>query len=410
MLRETLTSLSSQSYPSQQYEVVIVADGCSDGTAEMVVSLQTPYQLRLCEIPGNGAAQARNTGAGLAKGELLLFLDDDILAAPSLIEAHVNAHIQGEKQVVIGYLPVRLNNAKDYFSLELLEWWEAMFDAARLPSHRFKYSDLLSGNFSITKDFFLRVGGFDPAFQVHEDYELGIRLLKADAIFRFEEKAWGFHDERSDLKRALERKRQEGIADVQLGQAYPEVIPALLMSRLLRYSLFPSRVLRVLAFDLPEFGDRLVIWFESWLVYLERARLLGTWRRILYGLLGYYYWRGVDERLGSTRGLKTFLNRHTPMPAPKDAARLQLDIGQGLEVAEQILNELRPESVEIVYNGELIGVIPSQAGSERLHGDHLRAIFGTDLAKSLLRTLASANTQGLPPATRIRWLAEDRSR
>jgi len=60
------------------------------------------------------------------------------------------------------------------------------------PGHRFSYHDFFSGNVSLPAAIFRRVGGFDEVIKVRlEDYELGIRLLKAGARFIFRRKPPG---------------------------------------------------------------------------------------------------------------------------------------------------------------------------------------------------------------------------
>ena len=52
---------------------------------------ELPYQLHFIEQPGQGAAAARNLGVAKATAPLILFLDDDMTAAPTLIEAHLSS-------------------------------------------------------------------------------------------------------------------------------------------------------------------------------------------------------------------------------------------------------------------------------------------------------------------------------
>ncbi len=99
-----LNALASQNYPLHLIEVIVVADGCKDATIEMLKTYHSEYLLRYVCLEGRGPAIARNEGAQLAKGSLLLFIDDDIDPSTGLIEAHVLAHNKPNK-VVIGYLP-----------------------------------------------------------------------------------------------------------------------------------------------------------------------------------------------------------------------------------------------------------------------------------------------------------------
>ncbi len=155
-LRHTLDALGRQSFSMKAMEVVVVADGCTDGTLGMLERYQAPFQFRYIALAGDGPAAARNAGAGLASGARLIFLDDDIEASPGLVGAYARYPAGEAGPVVIGYLPPVLDNQSGLYAPELRGWWEAMFTRMRSPGHRFAYNDLLSGNFSIPASTFSR--------------------------------------------------------------------------------------------------------------------------------------------------------------------------------------------------------------------------------------------------------------
>mgnify|MGYP001175359696 CR=1 FL=1 len=396
ILRKTLDSLAGQTYPAAQLEVIVVLDGCSDDTHEMLRSYSAPFSLRIIEQDHRGPGAARNLGAQLAKGELLIFLDDDIEAAPGFVQAHVNAHQNISHKVVIGYSHPNLAGQRSYLSLELQSWWEAMFQLMQQPGYRFRYNDMLSGNFSISRDFFTQIGGFNTHLSVHEDYELGMRLILAGAMFAFEVAALGIHHEQSDMQRILNRKFQEGIADIRLGRMYPELISTLLAWRLWRYSLPPSRLLNYLGFTLPRLANGIAAIMMKALPQLETARMLGTWRRVLYGLLGYWYWKGVAQELKTLREVKDFLASAPDPTLTRKGAELVIDLSQGLEQAEQILDEARPVSAKICYGNQFIGCMYPEPGAERWHGGHLRPYLLGGSLIPLFEALASQGVIQLP--------------
>ena len=104
-LKRTLDALCVQTYSLQQIEVLVVADGCTDGTVEMLHHYEASFVLHIVKQPSQGAAAARNQGAAQASGRLLLFLDDDVEPTSSLIEAHIRTHQRQPRQVVIGPYP-----------------------------------------------------------------------------------------------------------------------------------------------------------------------------------------------------------------------------------------------------------------------------------------------------------------
>ena len=387
-LRRMLDALCAQTYSLQQVEVLVVADGCTDGTLEMLRRYSAPFALRAITLPGQGAAAARNQGATHATGRLLLFLDDDVEPTPSLIEAHVRAHQRRPGQVAIGPYPPVLQSAS-FFHIGLRAWWEAKFHAMLQPGHRWTYQDLLSGNFSLEAELFACVGGFDPdpAFQAHEDYELGIRLIKAGVPFTFAADAMAYHHETSDLDRAFRRARQEGRADVLIGQRYPELRATLPLARFASPGSLRRRILHILIRKWPVVCDLLATYFQRALGPLERARLRHHWHRLYETLRSYWYWRGVMEKLGTGRPLANFV-RGDQADLDEGDPKIELDLREGLEAAERRLDEERPMAARIWYGQQLVGLIPSQPGAEALRGAHLRPILANVLAVPLLEVLA----------------------
>ena len=102
VLRAVLESLVDQSLPPERYELVLVDDGCTDGTDEMVAAMGLPYHVEYLRQEHSGLATARNTGIRGANGRIILYIDDDVLADRNLLEEHVRTHDQHEMCVVAG--------------------------------------------------------------------------------------------------------------------------------------------------------------------------------------------------------------------------------------------------------------------------------------------------------------------
>ncbi|HEX6384546.1 MAG TPA: glycosyltransferase [Anaerolineae bacterium] len=386
-LRQTLDSLGRQTFPSTDFEVIVVADGCQDETAEMVSDYQASYDLHLVDQPNQGPAAARNNGAAKARGQLLIFIDDDIEATPTLVEAHLLAHWRRPGGVVIGYLPPVLYQQKGFFRATLRGWWENMFDRMRERGHRFTYTDLLSGNFSLPVELFNSINGFDVSFTCHEDFELGVRLQKVGASFSFAPNAMGYHHELTDLNRVFQRKYAEGEADVQLGTRHPELRSDLLMARLYHYARLPSRFMSFWVFNWPQVSDTLARLFQQGLTLYEWVRARRLWQRTVDGLMAYWYWRGVGQELESWQAVSKFLTEVAGRSEEVAEAELELDISWGLETAEQLLDEIGPAGAFIRFGTQPVGRIEPQPGAERLQGVHLRRILATDLSVPFVRAL-----------------------
>lgn len=391
ILKRTLDALNQQTFPAQQFEVLVVVDGGRDGTSEMLRGYQASFPLMVIEQASQGAAAARNRGAAQAKGSLLLFLDDDVVPRPGLVAAHVAAHqIQGRHVGIGPYPPVIQSSLSSYFHAKVRGWWAAKFDELQQPGHRFSYQDLLSGNMSIEADTFVHLGGFNtnPIFQAHEDYEIGIRLIQSNVAIRFVPEAVSDHYETMNMKRTLDRARQEGRADITIGQQYPELRSTLPVvtsfeSMKLRY----QAALLIFPFLWSSFGRGLTKVSVPILRGLEALKLSRYWDQFYSFCHWYWYWWGVIDQLKNWRNIAAFVrNREDYFYEPEPMVEISLD--QGWEKAAQLLDEQRPAGAKIWYGHQLVGIISPQPGFEPLQGRHLGAILTTTLAVPLLEALA----------------------
>ncbi len=390
-LKRTLDALCSQDYPMHQLEVIVAADRCIDDTIAMAQDYTAPFKMKVFEVPGRGAADARNFGAAGAEGRLLIFIDDDIVPAPGFIRAH--ERLQKPDRVVVGYSRPVIPDHTDLYWIELRRWWMGMFYRMCEQGHRFTFRDFLSGNFSIRAELFASTGGFDTGFSAshaHEDYELGVRLIKAGAELIFAADAMADHYECRDLNGSFRRKQDEGRGDVLLGIRHPEIIPAL---PLIHYNLPFSnltRILRPLVFQSPRAARTIVFILRLHLRLLKLARRRYRWRSLVDIVLDYFYWVGVASELKTKQELSGFQARGSTK-ANAGRGEVEIDLYDGLEAAERLLDENRPESVRLRYRKHLIGRIPAKPGAELLRGVHLRSIVAKEFGRLLYKVLILEN-------------------
>ncbi|HEX7089588.1 MAG TPA: glycosyltransferase [Longimicrobiales bacterium] len=387
-LRRTLDALARQTVPAEAMEVIVVADGCTDDTTTWLREYRPPYRLRCVELPHSGPATARNAGAAAAAGEILLFIDDDIESAPGLVAAHLRSHEGSADVVAIGPYPPFAPGRQDFVGTLFRRWWSDLFTAIAEPGHRFTYRDVLTGNLSLRRTLFLRVGGFDAAFPdpSHEDWEFGIRLVKAGARLTYVADAAAWHHNRTDLDRTYRRAREDGNGDVLMGRLHPELLPTLPLAH---RGLAPRPVenaVRALAFRAPAIGDSLARLARRVLDVLEWLRLRRAWRRLSGATQRYWYWRGVADALGSQAELARFLAHGSGAGSTESA--LDIDLRPGFAEAERRLDVERPAAVRVWYGDVLIGQIPPVPGAERLRGRHLRPLLARHLGVPLLNAKA----------------------
>jgi GT2 family glycosyltransferase/peptidoglycan/xylan/chitin deacetylase (PgdA/CDA1 family) len=207
LLARVLDSLSCQS--EGDFEVIVVCDGEDPGTRLLAGSHAAPFPLSWIFLPENrGSAAARNAGAAAARGDILLFLDDDTVAAPDWVSRHRGHHLASEERelVVCGRI-------HELYPRPPASRTEHFFRAGRerelvaLESNPGN-GDVASGrhaccglNCSLRRTMFLEAGGFDARLRfVHEDLELGYRLHDHGVRFVFEPRAVVHHHNSKDLE------------------------------------------------------------------------------------------------------------------------------------------------------------------------------------------------------------------
>jgi hypothetical protein len=102
--------------------------------------------------------------------------------------------------------------------------------------------------------------------------------------------------------------------------------------------------------------------------------------------MAYWYWRGVSRELTSLRQLNTFLNESGARPGEKPVLTINLE--DDIAKSENILDKILPDSVRIRLNGNDVGEIPYQPGSEPLRGLHLQPYLVHNLNYELVKALA----------------------
>lgn len=192
-LRQVLARLAAQDHTGP-LEVVVVDDGSADGTSGYLRSGDTPLPIIACTQENRGPGAARNRGVEVATGELIVFIDDDVVPGPGLVRAHVDAHRRhGHRTVVIG--PMR--NPPDHEMSPWVRWEQAMlhkqYDAMEAGHYGATARQFFTGNASVRREHLLAAGGFDPALWRGEDVELAYRLADAGLVFVYEPAAVGLH-------------------------------------------------------------------------------------------------------------------------------------------------------------------------------------------------------------------------
>ncbi len=299
-LARLLATLAKQTVPREHYEVVVVDDGSREDVTPTCISFMPAIQLSILRQSNTGVAIARQRGVERARGRIIIFLDDDMLAAEDFVEQHLAAHGNHDDRVVMGeLLPdsrlAQMPLFEKFHAHQLERSAERYSEAGTFSGH-----DVYTGNLSLPRRLFLRAGGFDPAFFI-EDVELGVRLEKEGAKFIFSREVATVHaSDHTSLDVWLARSMKEGRDWVRLLRKHPSAHAANPW-RFLKHANPLARPFFATALALPNAAPQLARFvFRG----ASQAHALG-WDRAMVSFMtlvyGIQYFGGVGEETGSLR-------------------------------------------------------------------------------------------------------------
>jgi glycosyltransferase involved in cell wall biosynthesis len=239
VIKDSVLSLSRQTISETSYEIIVVDDASTDHSIEVLNKLKVKNLKIICHTQNKGAAGARNTGVGHAKGELIIFCDSDFIVPPWFIENHIKQHKDQEMVAVSGlghwkyiithdykdmWSSYEKEAVKEYYEqpfiknqllqsqnnhfineMDIYNWnlepysfcpdylneWVIMVEdifetfGANLDRFNLPWLTFCTGNISLWKNHFIELGQFDESFKRLEDWEFGYRFYKNGGKFMF---------------------------------------------------------------------------------------------------------------------------------------------------------------------------------------------------------------------------------
>jgi glycosyltransferase involved in cell wall biosynthesis len=213
-LKSCLEALAGQSIPKEHFEIILMDDGSTDGTAEVAKSFNVIYDYQ----ENQGPASARNRGVEKARGEIILFTDSDCVPDRHWIEEMTLPFRDSSVAAVKGAYKTKQKEIGARFAQAEFEDRYDLLEKSRSIDMIDTYSA------AFRRNVFVEAGGFDESFPVanNEDTDLSYRLSEAGYLLVFNPKAFVYHAHPDSVLNYLKLKYWRGYWRLVVYRRFPD--------------------------------------------------------------------------------------------------------------------------------------------------------------------------------------------
>lgn len=212
-LPDTLAALEHQTTFHDDYEVIVVDDGSTDDTADAA----RRFGVNCISQPNRGPAAARNHGARVAEGDIILFTDADCSPDRDWLR-QMTLPFQNEKTIGVkgAYRTYQKELAARFAQAEFEDRYDLLGEADAIDM-----VDTYSAAFR--RDIFIKIGLFDESFPVanNEDTELSYRMCASGYRLEFNPEAIVYHLHPDSFVKYLRLKFKRGYWRMIVYRNYP---------------------------------------------------------------------------------------------------------------------------------------------------------------------------------------------
>lgn len=287
ILQKSIAALERQILTDDKisgYEIIIVDDGSTDQTLAWLADNQDNLpHVKLFKQEHQGAAAARNLGVENSVGEIIVFIDSDLVVTESFLQAHGDALVKAEQDLQSDRLftygaVINTNNFDDPTSepYKITDFSAAYF---------------ATGNVAIARKWLLEAGLFDTGFQLYgwEDLELGVRLKKLDLKLVKCPQAVGYHWHPAFNLKQIPQMIDQEIQRGKMGVVFYEKHPTFDVKMMIQMTLLHRILWGILSLG-GRLNERTLSPLLQWLINRRKPQVAEQVARIF---LNWYNVQGV---------------------------------------------------------------------------------------------------------------------
>lgn len=188
-ITQTVSALREQNLSKDSYEIIVVDDG---STPPVEISFDDIFPaFQVLRVEGIERSAARNAGAKIAKGEVIIFIDDDMMVSQDFVSSHLQAHSEWSNGLAVGRITLKEDDMKTPFGR-----FRHQLEITYVPTTRGLVESknfCAAGNMSIKRERFFILGGFDENLNSGEDQDFALRHTAQDGQIVFLPEAVGVH-------------------------------------------------------------------------------------------------------------------------------------------------------------------------------------------------------------------------
>ena len=209
-IKRLIPRLAEQRKEVPDLEIIVSDDGSEDGTKQFLEAIASRGEIIYDWHHRLGRGLNRNRGAGLASGNVLIFIDGDVEPMRGFCQSHVDAHVKRPGPLYFSHLQLAPALGKGPVGKYRKGWQERRMKEI-FRSENFGLAGLGSGVFSIGQKEFESLGGFRQQGQSYgsEDADFFARAKRSGLVFR-SCSAFAYHWERVDFRTLCKKKFLDG--------------------------------------------------------------------------------------------------------------------------------------------------------------------------------------------------------